>query len=292
MGCGAYKNTLLPTPHTQPLQHPIGIYDSGVGGLSVLRHIRAQLPHESLVYVADQAHVPYGARTQAEIRQFGVEIVHFLRQQGCKLIVVACNTATTAALSFLRQQFPDMPFVGMEPAVKPAAAQTRNGRFGVLATPGTFRSERYAELLARFAEKTAVFEDPCLGLVQQIEAGATDDPATDALLTDILRPMLANGVDTLVLGCTHYPFVQSAIERVLARLAPVRPVAIIDPAPAVARQTARRLQLHNLLSLAVFPGRVTLYTSGDPVLLNRFVQSQQSSLAIGKSEVLCLKKFV
>ena len=274
------------------MNNPIGIYDSGVGGLSVLRHIRAQLPYESLIYLADQAHVPYGARTQAEIRQFGVEIVQFLRQQGCKLIVVACNTATTAALAFLRQQFPNLPFVGMEPAVKPAAAQTRNGRIGVLATPGTFRSERYAELLARFAEKTAVFEDPCLGLVQQIEAGATDDPATDALLTTILRPMLANGVDTLVLGCTHYPFVRPAIERVLAHLAPARPVAIIDPAPAVARQTARRLQLHNLLTLATCPGSVTFYTSGDLASFSRFIQSQQTSLAIGKSEVLCPKKFV
>lgn len=267
------------------MKNPIGIYDSGVGGLSVLRHIRAQLPHESLIYLADQAHVPYGSRTQGEIRQFGVEIVHFLRQQGCKLIVVACNTATTAALPFLRQQFPDVPFVGMEPAVKPAAAQTRNGRFGILATPGTFRSERYAELLARFADKTAVFEDPCLGLVQQIEAGATDDPVTDALLTEVLRPMLANGIDTLVLGCTHYPFVQPAIERVLTQLAPSHSVVIIDPAPAVARQTARRLQRHNLLTLATIPGSVTLYTTGDPSLLTRFVQVQMGVNFGGKTAV-------
>lgn len=255
------------------MNNPIGIYDSGVGGLSVLRHIRAQLPHESLIYLADQAHVPYGSRTPAEIRQFGVEIVQFLQQHGCKLIVVACNTATTAALSFLRQQFPNVPFVGMEPAVKPAAAQTRNGRIGILATPGTFRSERYAELLARFAENTAVFEDPCLGLVPQIEAGATDDPATDHLLTAVLRPMLANGVDTLVLGCTHYPFVQPAIERVVSQLNPPHPVVIIDPAPAVARQTARLLQRHQLLTLATIPGSVSLYTTGDPALLLRFVQA-------------------
>lgn len=253
---------------------PIGIYDSGVGGLSVLRHIHSQLPHEHLIYLADQAHVPYGSRTPAEIRQLGVAIVHFLQKHGCKLIVVACNTATTAALPFLRQQFPNLPFVGMEPAVKPAAAQTRNGRIGILATPGTFRSERYAELLARFAENTAVFEDPCLGLVEQIEAGATNHPATDQLLTAVLRPMLAQGVDTLVLGCTHYPFVLPAVERVLAHLNPPHPIAIIDPAPAVARQTARLLHHHQLAAPTTQRGHVTLYTSGDSNQFTHFVQTQ------------------
>jgi glutamate racemase len=246
---------------------PIGIFDSGVGGLSVLRHVRARLPHERLLYVADQAHVPYGSRSAAEIRQLSLAITHFLLAREAKLIVVACNTASAAALTYLRETLPAVPFVGMEPAVKPAAAQTRSGKVGVLATPGTFGSPRYATLMARFARNVMVFEDPCTGLVAQIEAGYVDDPATEALLRGCLRPMLAAGVDTLVLGCTHYPFVQPLIERTAAQLVEdaglETAVAIIDPAPAVARQTARVLAQRGLLAPVTQVGGVELLTSGD-----------------------------
>lgn len=235
---------------------PIGILDSGVGGLSVLRHIRAQLPAESLLYVADQAHVPYGSRPAAEIQAFSAGITRYLLERRARVIVVACNTATAAALTYLRAQFPDVPFVGMEPAVKPAAALTHSGKVGVLATPGTFGSSRYATLMARYARDVAVIEDPCLGLVPLIESGAVAAPKTERLLRRIVEPMLAAGVDTLVLGCTHYPFVRPLLETILDGRA-----AIIDPAPAVARQTGRVLQTRDLLATGS-EAAVQLVTTG------------------------------
>lgn len=235
----------------------IGVLDSGVGGLSVLRHLQTHLPHESWLYIADQAHVPYGGRPLTQIRQFSQAITQFLLTQQVKLIVVACNTASGAALTHLRQTFPDVPFVGMEPAVKPAAGQTRSGKVGVLATTGTFESQRYASLMARFAQGVTVLENPCLGLVERIEAGETAVPATEKLLRQCVEPMLAVGVDTLVLGCTHYPFVLPLLTEIVGP-----EVTIIDPAPAVARQTARVLAANGL---AVNGGSATtqLVTTGD-----------------------------
>ncbi|RMG95776.1 MAG: glutamate racemase [Chloroflexi bacterium] len=237
---------------------PIGILDSGVGGLSVLRHIHQQLPHENLIYVADQAHVPYGHRPAAEVRAFTGEITRFLLTIGVKLVVVACNTASAAALTWLRETFPQVPFVGMEPAVKPAAHQTRSGKVGVLATAGTFVSQRYATLMERYARDVVLFENPCVGLVEQIEAGAIDTPETEALLRSFLMPMLTAGVDTIVLGCTHYPFALPVIERIVGTA-----VAIIDPAPAVARQTGRVLQQHQALTSRQEQGQIHLLTSGN-----------------------------
>ncbi len=233
----------------------------------MLRHVRAELPHEPLVYVADQAHVPYGTRSAAEVRQFSEGISRFLLELGAKLVVVACNTASAAALSYLRHALPQTPFVGMEPAVKPAAAQTRTGKVGVMATAGTFESERYADLMHRFAAGVTVYEDPCRGLVELIEAGQTTGPETRRLLEGVLYPMLAQGVDTLVLGCTHYPFVRPLIEQVIAA-APHKPetaVTIIDPASAVARQTRRVLQGHNLLVAGGMPGSLRFFTTGPAV---------------------------
>ncbi len=240
-----------------PQLRPIAIFDSGVGGLSVLRHIRVQLPHEQLIYLADQANVPYGARSLAEIRAFSEEITRFLLALGAKLIVVACNTASGAALTYLRQQFPDVPFVGMEPAVKPAAAQTKRGKVGVLATAGTFKSQRYEALMARFARGVQVFEDPCRGLVDLIEMGQMDGEETERLLRAFVMPMLAEGVDTLVLGCTHYPFVRPLLTQIAGPN-----VAIIDPAPAVARQTERILRQYDLLAPDDAAGEVYAITTG------------------------------
>lgn len=236
---------------------PIGVVDSGVGGLSVLRHLRAELPAERFLYFADQAHIPYGPRPAEEILGFTAAITRFLLVRRAKLIVIACNTATTAALDSLRQMFPAVPFVGMEPAVKPAAAQTRSGVVGVLATPGTFNSERYASLMARFAAGIQVYEDPCIGLVQLIEAGDVTGEAPRALLRRVVTPMLAAGADTLVLGCTHYPFVRPLLDEIAGS-----GVAIIDPAPAVARQTHNVLQQRDLP--AARSGRLHCYTTGDP----------------------------
>lgn len=239
-------------------KRPIGMFDSGVGGLSVLRHVRAILPHEDVVYVADQGNVPYGPRPQPEIQRFSRTITQFLLDQEAKIIVVACNTASAGALAHLRETFPGVPFVGMEPAIKPGAAVTRTGKVGVLATLGTFDSQKYASLLLRFANGVKVLEDPCIGLVSLIEQGQIDAAATHSLLQTILHPMLAQGMDTLILGCTHYPFVQPLIRQIVGP-----DVTLIDPAPAVARQTARLLQTNHQLTQSQQPGKITLYTTGD-----------------------------
>jgi len=242
---------------------PIALFDSGVGGLSVLRHVRRLLPAEPLLYLADQAHVPYGGRPAAEVRAFSEAVTHFFLDRGAKLVVVACNTATAAALGHLRATFPHIPFVGMEPAVKPGAAETRSGKVGVLATAGTFESQRYASLMERFARDVTLYEDPCAGLVPLIEAGDVDGRAAEQLLRRCLAPMLAAGVDTVVLGCTHYPFVLPLIRQIAGE-----GVAIIDPAPAVARQVQRVLSRHSLASPAAAgraaPGTVRAFTTGDP----------------------------
>jgi glutamate racemase len=260
---------------------PIGIFDSGIGGLSVLRHLEAFYPHEHLLYFADQAHVPYGSRTAEEIRHYSAEITRFLLDQGAKIIVVACNTASAAALNYLRQTFPEVRIVGMEPAVKPAAAVTRTGKVGVLATPGTFASPRYAALMERFTDGVTVLEDPCVGLVKLIEAGQLDTPATKQLLQDVLRPMVAEGVDTIVLGCTHYPFVRPIIETILAVENENTAVTIIDPAPAVARQVGRVLVDSGFLAPPSQVGVTRLFTTGERALF-----SQLSEQLLGKSVVV------
>jgi glutamate racemase len=236
---------------------PIGIFDSGVGGLSVLRAMRRLLPYQSIVYLADQANVPYGARTQQEVRAFAEEITRFLLDQGARLIVVACNAASAAALYHLRASFPDVPFVGMEPAVKPAAAATRSGVVGVLATPVTFQGRLYASVIDRFAHGVTVLEDTCPGLVGEIEAGHLANAETRAILERALQPMLARGVDTIVMGCTHYPFVIPLIQELVGPN-----VEVIDPAPAVARQAARLLQAHNLLTDTPPAGEMRFFTTG------------------------------
>lgn len=240
-----------------PKKRPIGIFDSGVGGLSVLRHVRTELPFEDILYLADQAHVPYGPRPQPEIQLFSQNITRFLLDQGAKVIVVACNTASAAALAHLRATFPQVPFVGMEPAIKPGAAVTRTGKVGVMATSRTFDSQKYASLLLRFANGVEVFEDPCVGLVDAIERGELDAAATYSLLQAILHPMLAAGIDTLILGCTHFPFVRPLIRQIIGP-----DVTIIDPAPAVARQTKRVLQQRNQGTRSGRAGQTHLVTTG------------------------------
>lgn len=239
--------------------------DSGVGGLSVLIHLQRQLPSEHILYFADQSHIPYGPRSAEVIQAYTAGITRFLLRQGAKLIIVACNTATAAALDTLRSTFPDVPFVGMEPAVKPAALNTRSGKVGVLATPSTLNSNRYAGLMARYASGIQVYEDPCSGLVQLIEAGALDATETRALLERVVSPMLDAGVDTLVLGCTHYPFIRPLLERIIGD-----DITIIDPAPAVARHTRFVLQQHRLIAPDGQEGALRCFTSGDPRQMEAF----------------------
>jgi len=237
---------------------PIAIYDSGVGGLTVLRAVRALLPNENLIYLADQANVPYGERSLEEVRALAEKATAFLMEQGVKLIVVACNTASAAALKFLRNNYPDFPFVGMEPAVKPAAEQTLSGKVGVLATPSTFQGELYASVVERFASDVRVFQATCPGLVSQIEKGNLDSDETKRILEEAIEPMLQEGVDTLVMGCTHFPFVIPLIRQIAGEN-----VRVIDPAPAVARQVKRVLESRELLSSDLQTGEFQFFTSGE-----------------------------
>lgn len=246
---------------------PIGIFDSGVGGLSVLRAIRRHFPTLPALYFADQAHVPYGPRPLEEVRSFSQAITRFLLDQGARLIVVACNTASAAALHELRGTFPLVPFVGMEPAVKPAAEGTQSGVVGILATPATFQSALYASVVERFAQGVRVLQDTCPGLVCQIEAGDISGPATREILERALHPMLAAGVDTIVLGCTHYPMVIPLIQEIAGP-----GVRVIDPAPAVARQAGRLLAAAGWMnSPGSQPSPVQFFTSGDPKGLGRLL---------------------
>ena len=226
----------------------IGVFDSGVGGLSVLRSMRQQMPALPVVYLADQGHVPYGPRPLEEVQAFSAAVTRFLLEQGARMVVVACNAASAASLHPLRQEFPSVPFVGMEPAVKPAAETTRTGRVGVLATPATFQGALYASVVERFARGVTLYQDTCPGLVGQVEAGDLDGPRTRAILQAALGPMLARGIDTVVLGCTHYPFVIPLIQSIAGP-----GVRVIDPAPAVARQVGRLLAASGLLPAGGLP---------------------------------------
>lgn len=221
---------------------PIGVFDSGIGGLTVTKVIAQRLPREALLYVADTAHVPYGPQPRERVQDHCRRITDYLLGEGCKLIVVACNTATAMAVDTLREEYPFIRFVGMEPAVKPAALQSRSGVIGVMATVATLSSDRYRSLTDRFAGGLTVLEDPCIGLVPLIEAGRFDHPETAALLKKILQPMLDRGADTIVLGCTHYPLVEPLIRRITGP-----DVTLIDPAPAAVRQTEKLLREQELL---------------------------------------------
>jgi glutamate racemase len=256
-------------PSTLP-DAPIGIFDSGVGGLSVLRHIRAQLPHEHLIYFADSGFAPYGDKPEQIVTERVLAIGAFLIAQGAKAIVVACNTATVAAIAALRERYPGMPIVGVEPGLKPAAAASRNGLIGVLATGRTLAGTKFLLLRDQVADSTGArfLLQPCHGLADQIEFGELASSATDALLRRFILPLLAEGADTLVLGCTHYPLVQASIERVIAASTD-RPVTLIDTGEAVARQLARLLAAGAIARTATdVPARLDGYTSASSTALS------------------------
>lgn len=242
-------------------QGAIGIFDSGVGGLSVLREIRDQFPREDLIYIADQIHVPYGTRSRQQVLEYSEGIIRFLIREGVKIIVLACNTASAVALADLRKKYPDLPFVGMEPAVKPAAEETSTGVVGVLATPATFQGDLYASTVEKFARGVKVLQNTCPGLVDQIESGKIDHPRTREILQKALDPMLKQNVDKVVMGCTHYPFVIPIIKEIVGDQ-----VRVIDPAPAVARQTGRLLESYSLEANGE-NGSVVFHSTGDPVKL-------------------------
>lgn len=243
---------------------PIGVFDSGLGGLSVWREIIRKLPAESTIYLADRAHVPYGDRQPQEIRRFCEAIGASLVQAGCKAVVVACNTASAVALHHLRECFPGTLIVGLEPAVKPAVARTRSGVVGVMATPATFQGRLYRATVGRHAAAVHVVEQVCLGLADRVEAGALEGPETEALLRRFLGPMLAAGADTIVLGCTHYPFVVETIRRLVGR-----EVAVIDPAPAVARHLASLLHHYGLEAPSTPTVTHRFLTTGEALAFDR-----------------------
>ncbi len=213
----------------------MAVFDSGLGGLSVLNHLRRLAPGQPLLYLADQAYAPYGDRSLIEVRDRAEAVARHLLSARSELVVVACNTASAAALHHLRRRFPDVHFVGMEPAVKPAAGASRSGVVGVLATTATFQGELFASVVDRFAEGVEVIAQPCPGLADAVERGRVNHPDTLTLLRRYVEPLLAAGADTLVLGCTHYSFLAPE----LRRLAP--DTVLIDPSEPVARQAVRVL---------------------------------------------------
>ncbi|MFY9249637.1 MAG: glutamate racemase [Vulcanococcus sp.] len=271
---------------------PIGLFDSGVGGLSIWRQVVHALPSESLLYVADQANVPYGHRSADEIQANSLGIADHLVAQGCKAIVVACNTASAVALEPLRQRFPQLPILGLEPAVKPAVQLTRSGVVGVMATPATFQGQLYRATVGRYATAVQVVEQVCVGLAELVEQGDLEGPDCDARLMGYLQPMLDAGADTIVLGCTHYPFVIESIRRLVGPA-----MAVLDPAPAVARHLADVLGQAGLLATDPAGALAPRFaTTADPLAFNRALSrlvgvsssSQALTWQLGPDQTRCL----
>jgi glutamate racemase len=246
---------------------PIGLFDSGVGGLSILRHVRRVLPHENLLYAADSRFAPYGDRTDEEIVARACAMVEFLVERNAKAVVVACNTATAAAVDLLRERYA-LPIVGMEPAVKPAAALTRSGVVGVLATTRTIASAKFQRLVAVHGRGVRVLPQACPGWVEQVESGALSSPATRALVEHYVQPLVDAGADTLVLGCTHYSFLADVIQEVAGD-----PVTLVDSTEGVARELDRRLGDRLLRAPATIDGTEAFWST-DSAANSRAVFSQ------------------
>jgi glutamate racemase len=238
---------------------PVGLFDSGIGGVTVLREIRAQLPRERCVYLGDTGNGPYGTRDAVWVRDRCRQMVDFLLDQDCKAIVVACNTATVIALADLRARY-RIPFIGIEPAVKPAAARSRTGTIGVLATPMTLASDSLGALIARHARGTRVVVEACPDLVELIEQGIADGPAAEACLRPHVEALRGSGVDVIALACTHFPLAMPLLERLAGP-----EVSLIDPAEAVARQLGRVLEAEGLTSREV-AAPTRFFVTGDPGL--------------------------
>lgn len=240
---------------------PIGVYDSGIGGLSVLRAIRELLPSERLIYVADTAYVPYGEKSRHAVIARALAITAYFLSRRAKAIAVPCNTATAAAINLLRERYPQLPIIGVEPAVKPAARLTRSGVIGVLATTGTLNSPRFRTLTQREAPQATVLMRPCPEWVLATERGVVSGPGAQALVAPAVRELLDQGADVLVLGCTHFPFLRDAITACAGEHVPV-----LETGTAVARQLERQLQTRQLLASSG-EGASEFFASGDPQAL-------------------------
>lgn len=260
--------TMTDQSTTHEMKHrPIAVFDSGVGGISVLQHIHALLPNEQLLYVADSLHAPYGNKSPEEIQSRCIALTDFLIAKNAKAIVVACNTATAAAINMMREKY-TLPIIGMEPAVKPAATASRNGIIGVLATTGTLKSAQFAGLLESYGRNVKVVAQACVGLVECVERGELQADNTLQLVNKYCQPLLDEGADTIVLGCTHYPFVRPLIERVVGEH-----ITLIDTGAAVANQLQKRLAGVDLLSTSPVLTKVKFWTNSQALDAKRVIEA-------------------
>ena len=241
----------------------IGIFDSGVGGLSVFREIRKVLPEQSYIYYSDNAHCPYGEKGRDYIIERARHITQFLIEKGCEIIVVACNTATAAAISTLREEFP-VKFIGMEPAIKPAAKSTHTGIVGVLATAGTLKASKYLDTREKWAQNVKIVEHIGQGFVELVENGNINGPQAEQTVSTSLVPLLEAGADTIVLGCTHYPFLIGTIQKIAETKFPEREIKVIDPAPAVAKHLIEVMQQEGIEQTCPTGYSIELHSSGEP----------------------------
>lgn len=252
-------------------QRPIGIFDSGVGGTSIWKEIQKLLPHENTIYLADSKNAPYGEKSEERILQLSIKNTELLLSKECKLIVVACNTATTNAISYLRRTY-DIPFIGIEPAIKPAALQSSSKTVGVLATKGTLSSSLFHSTSENHAQGIKIIEQIGTGLVPLIEQGKIHSAETEQLLSAYVEPMLEAGIDYLVLGCTHYPYLIPTLQKLLPEN-----VTIIDSGEAVARQTKAVLEKDYLLNKSHENGRARFYSNSDIAVLESFVKEIENT---------------
>lgn len=250
---------------------PIGLFDSGVGGTSIWKEINKLLPAENTIYLADSKNAPYGQRPKEEIVELSFKNTEFLLEQNCKMVVVACNTATTNAIKELRAKY-DVPFIGIEPAIKPAAINTKTGAIGILATKGTLTSDLFYETLSNY-KNIKVVEQIGYNLVKLIEEGSLDSPEMKELLETYLEPMIEAKIDYLVLGCSHYPYLVPQISKILPE-----GVKIIDSGEAVARQTKKVLEEYNILNTSKEKGYHVFYTNGNPAVLDSILGQQYKTI--------------
>ncbi|WP_372945285.1 glutamate racemase [Muriicola sp.] len=253
---------------------PIGIFDSGVGGISIWKEIRSKLPSEDTLYLADSRNAPYGEKAPGQILDLSIKNTEWLLDKGCKLIVVACNTATTNAIDHLRAHYP-VPFIGIEPAIKPAALGSTSGKVGVLATKGTLSSALFHSTSRNHASHIEILEQEGRGLVELIEQGKAHSEDTRKLIRQYVQPMVAAGIDHLVLGCTHYPHLIPVLKEELPE-----GIRIIDCGEAVARQTFRILEEHNLLSSEKDRTIHQFYSNADHKLLSRFLEGVSGDVRV------------
>lgn len=260
---------------------PIGMFDSGVGGLSVWREVVKLLPAESVLYFADNANCPYGPKPQDEIIKLSDNIVRFFIEKGCKLIVVACNTATSAAIDYLRKTYEGIEIVGMEPAIKPAALNSKTGSIGILATAGTLKGRLFNETKARFASNVNVDIRVGKGLVELVEKGMVGTLEAEALLRRYIEPMLEDNIDHLVLGCTHYPFLADDIRKISGDN-----LVLLDPAYAIAQRVEQLLIQHFLLNPGKKSAKYSFYASGDTEVMQQMLNAMDVSSYTLENKIL------